>query len=631
MRPSTCGSTLALLCLSLPSVCARPNGIISDPRTFSAQQFDVLIVGGGVSGLVLAARLSEVPSLRIGVLDAGTYRPNDPLLTIPAQFGAALGNSTYDWSFSSVPQSNLGGRVIAEPAGKVLGGSSELSAMVWQRGAAEEYDAWANDFGNGEEWGFKALLPYFKKSEQWLPPPPNVLPDQVITQSLASAHGRNGTLPIGYNNFYPPVIAAGVTAANALGIPTNSDPDSGNSADFSLAARSVDPATGLRSTAATSYLAPILGRENLLVLTGAHVSKVSFTEGRNGELTAKSVHFVGGEGNQWSGSARAAREVILAAGPLKTPQILELSGVGDENLLKSLGIQTKIHLPGVGENLQDPTLTASDFIAKPGVLTLDQLRFNATFSEEQQALFTANHTGAFTYNTADVAMSPLQAFLSKSEINNLSLALSSSLSKSTNTSSLSKKQDQVLERWMKEGKVPWTEFAVTPSGGAASTPEGNISYVSILTINLHPFGRGSVHINSTNPFANPLIDPKYFASPFDVAVHALGTAWVRKWMATKPISDTIAQLHAPPANVTEFDGYVRQSVISTFHQVGSTPLAPRALGGVVDPCLRVYNTTNLRIVGSGVFPLAVGAAPQATVYAIAEKAADLIKQALRTK
>lgn len=141
----------------------------------------------------------------------------------------------------------------------------------------------------------------------------------------------DGLLQIGYNNFYPPVIAAGVTAANALGIPTNSDPvsclyhdfqslisyalqDSGNSADFSLAARSVDPATGLRSTAATSYLAPILGRENLLVLTGAHVSKVSFTEGRNGELTAKSVHFVGGEGNQWSGSARAAREVILAAG-----------------------------------------------------------------------------------------------------------------------------------------------------------------------------------------------------------------------------------------------------------------------------------------------------------------------------
>ena len=119
-------------------------------------------------------------------------------------------------------------------------------------------------------------------------------------------------------------------------------------------------------------------------------------------------------------------------------------------------------------------------------------------------LSTANHTGAFTYNTADVAMSPLQAFLSKSEINNLSLALSSSLSKSTNTSSLSKKQDQVLERWMKEGKVPWTEFAVTPSGGAASTPEGNISYVSILTINLVGSFGGFGPFPDTEPFKAPI-------------------------------------------------------------------------------------------------------------------------------
>ncbi|THH12964.1 hypothetical protein EW146_g7214 [Bondarzewia mesenterica] len=611
----------------LPVILARPNGIISDPRAFVAEPFDVLIVGGGVSGLVIAARLSEVPTLRVGVLDAGTYRPNDTLLTVPAQFGVAIGNTTYDWSFLSTPQPYLGGRVIPEPAGKVLGGSSELSAMVWQRGAAEEYDAWANDFENGKEWSFESLLPYFKKSEDWVPPP-LVLPGQKTSDALALSHGLNGSLPIGYNNFYPPVIAAGVTAANTLGVPTNSDPDSGNSADFSVAARSVDPATGLRSTATSAYLAPILSRENLLVLTGAQVTKVGFTQEEGGELTADCVHFVASEGNQWSGYVKAEKEIILAAGPLKTPQILELSGVGNKKLLQSLGIETVIDLPGVGENLQDPTLTASDFIAKPGVLTLDQLRFNTTFAAEQQMQFVTNHTGALTYNTADVSMSPLQAFLSNGELKNLTIALHASLANSSYPILLAKKQDEVLMRWITEGKVPWTEFAVTPSGGAASMPEGNTSYISILTINLHPFGRGSVHINSTDPFASPLIDPKYFANAFDVAVHALGTAWARKWMDTEPISDMIAQLHSPPANMTEFDGYVRQSVISTFHQVGSTALAPRALGGVVDPELRVYNTTNLRVIGAGVFPQVIAAAPQSTVYAIAEKAADLIKKAL---
>ncbi|KAI0270555.1 hypothetical protein BC834DRAFT_967324 [Gloeopeniophorella convolvens] len=609
-----------------------PRALARSAAAFAAQPFDYLIVGGGTAGLVIAARLSEDARTRVGVLEAGAYVPPgaDARLDLVINYGQVFGDPTRDWCMASVPQAGLRGRVVQETVARVLGGSSMISDVLWQRPSREEFDAWGAELGSGPGWSWDALAPYYRKAEHWTGPPALTLPGGRADPdpALGAAFGRAGPVQVGYNNFYPGLIAESVAAGNALGIRTSGNPETGNATGFFTPARAVDPRTGTRSSALTAYFEPNVNRTNLVVLTGAEATKVLFRprdeSDKKAPRVAEAVEFVS-EGKTYT--VHAKKEVIISAGTFKTPQLLELSGIGDRSLLKGFGIETLVDLPGVGENLLDQTYTLIDYVAKKDVKTLDEMRINATFAEEQIALFASTGTGLLTYDTAMTGSIPLQAFLSKEEVATLSALIPSPVS--SDFSPLQAVQYQLLRKWFDEGELGWAEFLMLSAGGAASTPSPDTSYATPIVFHLHPLARGSVHINSSDPLSPPVIDPNYFGHKFDVAFHALTTAWLRKWMHTHPISELLVKENAPGEDaVNTFDEwaeYARSNAISTFHPIGTAALAPEYLRGVVAPDFKVHRTANLRVVDASVIPLTFSVAPLATVFAIAEKAADVIK------
>ncbi|KAI0312846.1 GMC oxidoreductase-domain-containing protein, partial [Amylostereum chailletii] len=512
---------------------------------------------------------------QVGVIEAGPYVApgSDPRIDLISQYGAAFRDPALDWGLKTVPQKGLNGRVIDETVAKVLGGSSMICDVLWQRASREEYDSWGTVLGNGPSWSFDALQPYFQKAENWTGPPPAVVPGAMDDlEGLKSSFGMDGPVQISYNSFYPDPIVPAVKAAHALGIRINPNPNDGNATGFSTPARAVDPRTGMRSSAVTAYFDSSSDRPNLLVLTGAQATKVLFSEGDDdGDgKKATGVQFLYESKEH---TAKVTREVILSAGTFKTPQLLELSGIGNRVLLEHLGIKTVVDLPGVGENLQDQTYTLSDVVLKPGSLTLDHMRFNLTFLQRQQDQFDADRTGALTYDTAVTGSTPMKSFLSDADLS----VLSSTMPSTTNPSlsPLQKIQFNLLHSFFREGKIGWAEFLMYAGGGAASIPEPDTPYNTPIVFHLYPFARGSVHVNTKDPLASPVIDPQYFSHDFDVTMHALSTAWLRTWMQTAPMAALVDRINAPSETdvktPTEWEHYVRgNAIVSTLF-----PLCPR--------------------------------------------------------
>ncbi|KAJ7116266.1 alcohol oxidase [Mycena crocata] len=598
------------------------------PLLFSREKFDFIVVGGGTSGLVVAARLTEDPNIVVGVIEAGQYRPNDPAIEIPQSSAAPgvnvglLGNPDYDWGFVSTPQPGLNGKPVAYPRGKVVGGSSAINSLIWQRGAKEEYDLWSTSFGNGPDWTFAGLLPYFKKVETWTAPPssPATIPTNS-TSLLRSEHGTTGPVHISYNNYLTQVDKPSVQAAHSLGVRENFNPDLGDPLGFSSIARNVDPVKGVRMYASNAYYTPNANRKNLILLTGAQVTKVVFDK-----HTAVATGVEYSVANE-TYTANVSKEVILAAGSLKTPQILELSGVGNKTLLSKLDIPCLVDLPAVGENLQDHPVTVSDYKLKAPVVSLDNLRFNTTFKLEQQSIYNNSGQGALSYTPAAMAPTLLQSLFGEADITALTKSLIKSL-QLIPQSPLQKVQYKAQVDLLKGGKIPFLELVVYPTGGVASVPAPNVSYITIAIMEVHPFGRGSVHINSSNPLASPIIDPRYLEVPFDADILIKAAQFAKKWMLTEPMSSLIESLSTPSAEVksdADWDSFTRAHIQSTNHPLGTTAMAHREMGGVVDSKLKVYGLENVRVIDAGIFPLTIGVPLQPTVYAVAEKAADMIK------
>ncbi|KAI0061339.1 alcohol oxidase [Artomyces pyxidatus] len=603
----------------------------TDAASFAKTKFDFVVVGGGTAGLVFAYRLSENPKVSVGVIEAGQYRPDDPLIGTPtagnllgnADIGTLLGNPTYDWMFQSVPQTALNGLVIDYPRGKVVGGSSAINSMIWQRASDVDYDNWNTVFQNGPGWSAQGLEPYFKRVESWTEPE-LLFPGQQRDPALANEHGTNGPISVSYDTFLTDIEVPSVAAANSIGIPTNSNPDGGNETFIALTARSVDPKTGLRSYAGNAYYQTAIGRPNLKLLSQAVVSKINFSKSGKSGIVATGVNYIVG-GKTYT--VNVEKEVILAAGSLKTPQILELSGVGNKTILSNLGIDVVLDFPQIGENLQDHPVTLLDFKVKDDVLTLDRLNYNQTYSFEQQVLYNTSASGAMSYTEAVVGPLPLQKTVDSSTFDAMFSNLTATLATQQQTP-IQKVQYAALESMVKSGAVGWFELTVVPSGGVASTAANGSNYLTSVAIELHPFGRGYVHINSTDPTVQPVIDPKFLEIPWDAEVLVHGSQWVRKWMQSEPIAGLLEGEITPSLNVQsdeEWDAYVRTAVRTTNHPLGTTAMASRALGGVVDPNLKVYGLANVRVVDAGIIPMTIGVAIQSTIYAMAEKAADLVK------
>ncbi|CAE6433226.1 unnamed protein product [Rhizoctonia solani] len=357
-------------------------GISTDGADFASKDFDYVVVGGGTAGLTVAARLSEDSKVTVGVIEAGEYLPDDPVINTPSSAFSIPGNANYDWLFKSVPQVNSNNRVLNLPRGKLLGGSSAINIMTFDRGSKIEYDAWAK-LGN-PGWDWNGLLPNMKDAERFTGVDPfRVNYTNTDPNDIFPSQGKSGPVAASYNDWYSNIVLPfGKSMAN-LGIPINFDPDSGNAFGTFNSATSVNRTTGRRSYSATTYYAYNAHRPNFVVLTGAQATKINFKDtvnaNKTGKLVATGVSFIH---QSKSYVVKAKKEVILSAGTFQSPQLLELSGIGNSTILLKNGIKTLIDLPGVGENYQDHMVLTTTYELKRGssIQDYDALRNNATFA-----------------------------------------------------------------------------------------------------------------------------------------------------------------------------------------------------------------------------------------------------------
>ncbi|KAG6826566.1 hypothetical protein H0H87_006932 [Tephrocybe sp. NHM501043] len=558
--------------LSLSPSFARLVAVAALAR-YAAAATDYLIVGGGTAGLVLAERLTEDPNVNVLVIEAGGDGLGNVDISDISRVGAAWGTDI-DWQFPTEPLTYANNRQLTpSPRGKVLGGSSSINGDVYERGDAIEYDQWET-LGN-PGWNFNSLIAAAKKGEQFFAPGSSDNIDYVL-----SDHGTAGLLPTSYGgvapDFHDTVIEGVVNAGGVKSMDQAGGVVTG-----------IAHVTNARLPSNNTHF-PNSNRPNLQVSLHSTVTKLLWSPSSrvtSGEAVASGVEYVDANGATQTANAT---NVILSGGTWGTPPILERSGIGNATFLESLGIQSVVDLPGVGENLNEQTLVALQWqlnssLPCPG----------SPFLLNVEPLETTLGAG----NLAQV----------ESLLNTQPEGLSNAL--------------WDMHKRLYEKSAPWIEGYIY-----LASPADGPSTLTWYPVNLHPLSRGSVHIRSSDGLEYPKIIYNFFQNPVDLYIMAAGAQRVQQIVSTPPISDFIVAPIAPAAGVTSIDDlseYIKEQAGYTNHIIGTALLAPREDGGVVDPSLKVYGTKNVYVVDASVIPLQPSAHTQATVYALAEHAATL--------
>ncbi|KAK0752462.1 hypothetical protein B0T18DRAFT_318769 [Schizothecium vesticola] len=589
-------------------------------------EYDYVIVGGGTAGLTVADRLTESGQYSVLVLELGVFQNGSSVTTAGMGYLGLL-DPAIQLQFPSVPQPELNGRVADVRVGVMLGGSSGMNGMQVHRGQKEDYDRWASYFpGNKSKWNWDNILPYFKKAWHFHPPNSDVAAENNITYD-AQYWGTTSNIHASWPTEMWPFQKTELAAFREIpGVGSPPDSGAGLPGAFWYPA-SVDPNVWLRSFARPGHWDGIeAARSNYHTLTGHRVLKINFSNGKR----ATGVSFVSANTTSAANplTVTARKEVILAAGTIHTPKILQASGVGPQALLQSASIPVVVDLPGVGANFQDhpfqvgPSIQLTNFPFFPDP---NQFFFNNTFIAESQAEFDANRTGPLTIASGNAA-----AFLSMPVIAPTAFAdiatryeaqdAAAYLPPGTDNDVVRgyNAQKKALAKAMRSRGAAFYNFFVR---GTSNEPG---------PILLHPLSRGTVTIDPTDPyFALPRVDYRALTNPADGDLLVEFTRFTRRVFATTSLSSYNPVELAPGANVTSPADIIAElrgrMVPSSFHPVGTAAMMPKNLGGVVDEELRVYGVKDLSVVDASVMPDLPGAYTQQTVYAIAEKAADLIK------
>ncbi|KAJ7162668.1 alcohol oxidase [Mycena crocata] len=603
------------------------------------KKFDYIVIGGGTTGLTVAARLSEDPSVSVLVLEAGGTNLDDPDLLTPASFGSHFGNPKYDWALQTVPQAACQNRCFPFSRGKGLGGSSGINYFQYHRPAKSDIEAFGA-LGNAG-WNWDLLDRYYAKAEHFVQPAGDI---DAWTTRLDHL-GMDGPLTIAHpasmSNFELPYEQA----MKNVGIDVVKDPFSGDTNGTWQTPVTIDPQERVRSYSANKYYQPNATRVNLTVVVNAHVTKVVTELDQNGTATAVEVAFLS-EGVPHI--VRVGKEVILAAGAIMSPQILELSGIGDKEILEQAGVQPRVQLPGVGTNVQEHLFATVSYELREGLEPKYQthdILGDPEVAARQKEQYKTTGTGVYAICPTSITFVPLVSISPSHE------ALQNSVAKSINEVVTSKqispslkKQYEIQLKHLKN-KEPSCEFILSPGYmPGINPPTPGKRYLTINVFINHPFSRGAIHIASSDPLAPPNIDPHYFEHEYGRAVRFSNilSDWApdllqfveqikfaRKVFSQEPLKKFLAgpELNPGPKIQTdqEIADYIKSAMSTTWHTVGSCSMLPLADGGVVDRTLKVYNTTNIRVVDISIVPLHIGAHLQATSYALGELAADLIK------
>lgn len=528
------------------------------------REFDYVIVGAGSAGCVLANRLSADPDTSVCLIEAGK-RDSSLMVRMPAGVGKLIKDANaYNWGFHTEPQRHMDGRRLWWPRGRGWGGSSSINGMIYIRGHAGDYDQWQQMGLRG--WGYADVLPYFKRSESY-------------EGGETDYHGGDGPLKVTESPASSPLYQAFVEAGRAAGHAVTEDFNGRVQEGMGLYQRTIHD--GRRWSAAAGYLHPIVGeRSNLTVVTTGMVTRVIIDRGR-----AVGVQVVEGKGRR-PDEIRARGEVLVCAGAVQSPQLLQLSGIGDPDLLRAHGIDVVAASPGVGANLQD------------------HLDISVVYEMTQK----------------------LSAYSQQAGLKKLGVGLRY----------LMRRTGPGADNFLQAG-------AFLKSRAGLDRPDLQLHYVNACMIDhgrveidrdgftvhacqLRPESRGTVRLRSADPFDPPAIDPNYLAAEEDRRAMREAVKMVREICAQAPLAPFRGPEILPGAEVAsdgEIDACIRRSGETIYHPVGTVAMGATD-ASPLDDALRVRGVDGLRVVDASVMPTLIGGNTNAPTMMIAEKAADLI-------
>ncbi|KAM0815630.1 putative Choline dehydrogenase [Seiridium cardinale] len=581
-----------------------------------SSEFDIIIIGGGTAGCVLAHRLSARQDLRILVLEAGADHSTDPNVSIPLLSRQMFNDPVYDWQYCTTPQKDLNNRIIQQTRGRMLGGSSAINSNSLVYPSQSMHEAWSQIAGNGQ-WSWESVKHCYERFQT------------VQGRSAEDSTSTSGPVQASYPKELHPLQKVWEEAFRSLGWFSDRPGYLCDAVGGVTTTNAIDGLRGERSQA-TAYLKS--STDNLVVMTDATVTRVLFNE--NKDDTSRKLRAVGvvfeKEGQQKT--VHATREVILSAGTFGSPQLLELSGIGRQDILHKAGVQCHLDLAGVGENLQDHLNYGPSIEVHPSIETGDVAARDPKAAAARLEEYQKHHTGPLSEGAAySFAYWPLQLFNTAAEEIDLRQLLERDWGIESGTTLYSQYEfcrRMILDPDEASATVFMTRMQRYTRPGHAAP--GN--YMTIIAMLSHPFSRGHCHIESKDARRHPRIDCSYLSHPLDAEILARHVLQIERLLDEPKLKAVLRpggkrlpmEYDTRPQTVEEIKEAIMKYSATNYHPCGTCAMLPISSGGVVDGDLRVYGTENLRVCDASVFPIIPRGNILSTVYAVAERGAEII-------